>query len=436
MKNLKQFILTGCVILYPIYLYAIDLSVENPGSFNPVVSGARANGLAGAFIGLSNDATACATNPGGLVQLLRPETSAVYNLLVRSEDFTFGKYPGAANDISITEQNLNFLSFSYPFECINRNWVFSIAYQHLYTFDREWFFNVHHYGQVYVNHDQYKYQQKGQLSALGFSFCAQLTPDLSLGVTLNFWDQHLANNGWKQRFQINGIRVAGDKQEFTSFRQIHRVSFDGFNMNIGLLWDISQYVNEKPGKIKVGMVFKTPFTAKLIHKIRSSSNKNEISMSEALEMPLSFGIGTVYNVTPFFLVTTDIYYTNWHRFIIRNSNGREMSPITSQNYEESDISDTFHLRIGAEYLLHTLKPYAVPIRSGIFYDPAPAEKHPDDYYGLTIGTGITREGVFSLDVAYQYRLGRNVGETYLKHLNFNENIEEHSFIISAIFYIE
>jgi len=434
MKNLKQFILTGYIILYPVYLCAMNLSVENPGSFNPVVSGARANGLAGAFIGLSNDATACATNPGGLIQLLRPETSVVYNLLVRSEDFTFGKYPGTANDISITEQNLNFLSFSYPFEWINRNWVFSIAYQHLYTFDREWFFDIHNYGPIFVNHDRYKYKQKGQLSALGFSFCAQLTPDLSFGATLNFWDQHLANNGWEQRYQVNGIMLVDDNQYLTSYHQTQIFYFNGFNMNFGLLWDISEYLNEKPGIVKVGMVYKTPFTAELTHIIRFS--KSDIHTNGELDMPLSFGVGLVYNVNPYFLVTTDIYYTNWHRFIIRDSSGTEMSPVSGQNYAESDTSDTFHLRIGAEYLLHTFKPYAVPLRFGIFYDPAPADKNPDDFYGFAFGTGVTREGKFSLDAAYQYRTGKNVGESFLKQHDFCEDTDEHSFTISAILYIE
>ena len=50
--------------------------VEAP-SWNPVGSGARALGMGGAFIAVADDATAASWNPGGLIQLERPEISAV-----------------------------------------------------------------------------------------------------------------------------------------------------------------------------------------------------------------------------------------------------------------------------------------------------------------------------------------------------------------------
>ncbi len=161
---------------------------------------------------------------------------------------------------------------------------------------------------------------------------------------------------------------------------------------------------------------------------------NQYTLYETLEMPLSCGLGVLYNFNLHWLMTADIYYTNWHRFLIRNDSGREMSPVTGQDYSTSDISDTIHLRFGTEYLLQTFNSYAIPFRFGLFYDPAPAENKSDDFYGVSIGTGITRTGQYSMDIAYQYRLGRDVGKSFLKHLEFNEDIVEHSFMISVIFY--
>jgi len=49
----------------------------------------------------------------------------------------------------------------------------------------------------------------------------------------------------------------------------------------------------------------------------------------------------------------------------------------------------------------------VPIRSGLFYDPEPAYEEPDDYYGVSIGTGLVYESLV-LDLSYWYRWGDDV----------------------------
>ncbi len=60
---------------------------------NPVGSGARALGMGGAFIAVADDATAASWNPGGLVQLERPELSAVGEGFYRAENNKFADHP-------------------------------------------------------------------------------------------------------------------------------------------------------------------------------------------------------------------------------------------------------------------------------------------------------------------------------------------------------
>jgi hypothetical protein len=64
--------------------------IEFPSSPNPVGSGARALGMGGAFIAVADDATAASWNPGGLIQLERPEISIVYEAFHRVEDLSTG----------------------------------------------------------------------------------------------------------------------------------------------------------------------------------------------------------------------------------------------------------------------------------------------------------------------------------------------------------
>jgi len=69
--------------------------VEIPSSPNPVGSGARALGMGGAFIAVADDATAASWNPGGLIQLEKPEISVVGAFVYRNEDNHFGTNPAA-----------------------------------------------------------------------------------------------------------------------------------------------------------------------------------------------------------------------------------------------------------------------------------------------------------------------------------------------------
>ena len=102
----------------------------------PVGSGARALGM-GAFTAIADDATAASWNPAGLIQLERPEISGVGSYLSRSEDFVsadagLGVDPG---DMSSTD--INYLSGVLPFRVFNTNFVVSLNYQQVYSFDRK-----------------------------------------------------------------------------------------------------------------------------------------------------------------------------------------------------------------------------------------------------------------------------------------------------------
>lgn len=77
---------------------AFGAGVEITSSPNPVGSGARAIGMGGAFIAVAADATAASWNPGGLVQLERPEVSAVGEGFYRRENNTFADFPGASGN--------------------------------------------------------------------------------------------------------------------------------------------------------------------------------------------------------------------------------------------------------------------------------------------------------------------------------------------------
>jgi hypothetical protein len=411
--------------------------VEIPSSPNPVGSGARALGMGGAFIAVADDATAASWNPGGLIQLETPEFSVVGASFHRTEDNTFGTNPEASGDQSVYEVDVNYFSIAYPFTVFEKNMIVSLNYQYLYDFTRDWEYPLLQGTTNLELNRNIHYEQKGGLSAIGLAYCIQAHPKFSIGFTLNMWEDWLGDNGWEQINREFGTGLHIPTTTTFTFESLSRdcYSFRGFNANIGFLWNITS-------KLTMGTVFKTPFTADLEHQsffgysMRSAvpafntDFSSNFTKDEELDMPMSYGIGFAYRFSDELTVAADVYRTEWQDFILTDSEGNQTSPISGAKKSESDIDPTHQIRIGAEYLFIGKK-YVVPLRGGIFYDPAPAEKRPDDYYGFSLGSGIA-VGRFIFDIAYQFRFGNDVGESILGHMEFSQDIYEHTVYLSLI----
>jgi long-subunit fatty acid transport protein len=411
--------------------------INIPSSPNPVGSGARALGMGGAFIAVADDATAASWNPGGLIQLERPEISVVANYFDRSTDYTFTDIPGASGDHSVSETRLNYFSISYPFQSFNRNMTISLNYQNLYDFTNKWNFPIHQSADNLIIAQNVDAIQKGSLSAFGFAYCIEVIQNLSMGITFNFWEDGFSHeNQWEQTasrkisgsfigYQITGEAFSKDTYDFS-----------GFNINLGLLWNIT-------GKWTVGAVFKTPFTADLTHEryfhesLQFPQNpgadieeEDSFTGNEKLEMPMSYGIGVAYRMSDSLTLSADIYRTEWGDFIHEDANGNKTSPITGTPENQADIDATHQVRLGAEYLFIKSN-YAIPLRGGVFYDPAPAKGSCDNYFGLSLGSGIAYKRVI-FDIAFQYRFGNDVGESISQSLNSTQDLQEFTIYSSLI----
>jgi long-subunit fatty acid transport protein len=151
---------------------------------------------------------------------------------------------------------------------------------------------------------------------------------------------------------------------------------------------------------------------------------------------MSYGIGVAYNFSDKLSFSGDIYKTHWEDFEYTDEKGNKSSPLSGKAMEDSRTDPTYQVRLGAEYLLFKdeKRGMVVPVRCGLFYDPAPAENSPDDYYGFSIGSGFTLNKRFSLDMAYQFRYGNDTGEYILKGMEFSQDVQEHMFYLSLIVY--
>ena len=420
--------------------------VQINSSFNPVGSGARAMGMGGAFIAVADDATAASWNPAGLIQLELPEVSMVGSYFNIREELESSSHPEASGMNEKSSYNLNYLGFAYPFKFLNHNMVASLNYQRLYDMYKS--MNFHYTfagtftdGSPFELDQAVRYKQDGGVKALAPALAVQITPQLSLGMTVNIWtDELFWENGWTQRYYAKGKgNIKGVPIETKDSIHEEYSSFEGINFNAGFLWDVNSVVT-------VGGVLKTPFTADMHHRYKyhtqqtyptygyTTEGRYGFSEDVELTMPMSYGLGLAFRLSDVLTTSLDVYRTEWSKFFLEDAKGNDMSPITGLPRKDSHVHDTTQVRTGIEYLIVREKT-VIPLRAGLFYDPQPSEKHPDDFFGFTLGTGIMIGNVV-IDWAYVFRYGANVRGDSFGSAGIKEDVTQHSALMSVIYHFQ
>lgn len=413
-----------------------DTLSEIRSSPNPVGSGARALGMGSAFIAVADDATAASWNPGGLIQLERPEVSVVGAYFNRMEEIEFGIDAESPGSQSVSETRLNYLSAAYPFRFRDRNMIVSINYQNLYDFSSKRDFSITESSEGTLEESDFAYRSNGSISAIGIAYAIQILPSLSIGMTVNIWEDAIYHNEWREERTLKESGTLDGNRFVSSYTSDDTYSLSGLNMNLGMLWNInSQWT--------LGAVLKTPFDADLRHEYTfkggtsypdlvgfDSYDTDTYSEDGKLTIPISYGIGFAYRYSDTLTFAGDIYWTEWDNLVYTDSKGDKTSPISGRAADESDVDPTFQLRLGTEYLF-IKNAFVIPVRGGVFYDPAPAEGNPDDFYGFSLGSGLAKGG-FIFDMAYQYRFGNDVGGSAYEEWGFSSDVAEHTIYSSII----
>jgi long-subunit fatty acid transport protein len=400
----------------------LPFGISLPPSLNfatspaPVGSGARAQGKAIAFIAVADDATAASHNPAGLVQLQEPEASVVGSYYVRLErqDVT---QPGIrVENQTFDSADLNYLSGVYPFRLLGRNVVVSLNFQRL--FDLKGDTDVAAPFTTIDGLQQVQSRQDGGLFTISPAVAVQITPAFSAGIAFNIWPD-LFGNGWTQDVTVRGQGFVASGPRAVPFVSNGRItedfSFQGFNVTMGLLWNINAIFT-------VGGVVRTPFTARLTREHASSltvtlqdgsapvTTSNAFSERLDLDMPLSYGIGLAARLSDNLTLSLDVSRVHWSDFKLQESSRTDVLLVENgapsgkgRAVLRGQGNDTTSVRLGAEYLWMHPK-LIIPLRAGFFYDPEPGEGGTDNFFGFSLGSGVSIKK-FIFDLAYTFRTG-------------------------------
>ena len=433
--------------------YAASVTTFDMGSSpNPVGSGARAMGQGNAFIAVADDATAASWNPGGLSQLERPELSLAVEAIARRETIGSDLYANLETRNTLSLGDLNYASAVLPVFW-RKNMVLSLNYLKLYRFDKRTEFPHRprfHPGDDILRPDgQVSSERDGGFSVLAPAFGIDVTPRLALGITLNLWSHALTGSSrYAQESVWSGVVTEdfdrdGDLSNGASTR-LHHALKDDFEVTDGCSVVLGgMYRINKPWTL--GVVLKPPFTLELDHARREvvSTEKvkgdlelatpgDTIKESEAeLHFPWIIGAGVAWRPSDPLTVSTDVTWSQWSEHTY-SENGKETNPVSIQDVSREELDDTYTVRLGAEYLIIRER-YTVPLRCGLGYDPSPAVDGVDDYYTVSVGTGLQFRR-FMFDLAYEYKWGRDVNGDILRGYDTSEDTRRHRVLASLIVY--
>lgn len=424
---------------------------------SPVGSGARAAGMADAFVAIADDATAASWNPAGLVQLERPEISIAGACNAIDERLHAPWHPEFDTRHVESNLDLNFLSVTYPLPWLvaGRNAVVGAYYQQKYDFSRRFDTELNgayitRRGQVISLLQDFTFEQQGSVGTLTLAYAMELTHRLSIGVSANFWRTSFLNdNGWDQKFRTDTLDL--DNGPYYE-RRLLESSYDdlsGENLSIGLLWSVND-------RWSVGARYDTAWTGRADYRSRERAiglnldgfspfiRLRSVREPRDIRFPATIAAGVACRVNDRLTLACDVSRTDWNDFWFRGRDGNRVSLVNAGNLDAilfaPEFDATWTARAGAEYVFIPKHPterldHLWTVRGGLVYDEEPATGSPDTFWGVAAGAGYLWKQRVNIDLAYQLRWGRGVNADFFRGIRgFEEDVYQHRLLVSTVIY--
>jgi len=346
-----------------------------------------------------------------------------------------------------------------------------------------------------------EFEQEGAVQAITPAFAVEVTPKFSLGAALNVYQEGLLNTpdirsrtraryaGTLNRTILtsinsidydgtvdvtgtyNGTDITGklddlpvswadhdpddpDSTDLTRYRYTgiydadDRISnFHGVNATLGSLLTVSE-------ELTLGFCFDLPWKARarqtktvrtefeLFDENGTSLGKTTGTSHESkkveFDFPLYWAAGAVWRWNNRLSTSFDVSQTWWSDYSYKAEGESRKNPIDGSEYGDHSIDDCWSLRTGTEYLW-VLKNTEIPLRAGLSWEQRPAVGSPDEYWGISLGTGISigkGPNKVIIDVAYIYTWANEVMGSFgpSKDGDFDSDVQRHDIYVSCIYH--
>ncbi len=365
-------------------------------------SGARAAGMANAFVALSDDGTAASWNPAGLAQLRNAELSFVYGLNERGLLFTGERSPDdrfvfTNRDIEYATSSPDFASLALPFQVARKPVTFQLGWQRLYPLEGNLQGET---ARIPVDPadgppkritatDEFT----GQIDLVSLSAAVRLTGRISLGGSLNTW-----RGKWTSRDTI----TEPDGGDFVS--AFTREQVRGHNFTGGLLLTYPAW--------NAGLVYHSPFWSDYERRTDVESSEAppasvDTGGSGRFRFPRNLAVGVAWRPAVLWTLALDVNHDQWTDLVVDDLRDYP-GPINFFDGLPPELSmtrDTLALSLGAEHLFPR-ESFVVPLRFGFAWEPQgamdPLTRDPVEYLLLSAGSGYNTNRL-KFDLGVQYR---------------------------------
>lgn len=231
-----------------------------------------------------------------------------------------------------------------------------------------------------------------------------------------------------------------------SYRESNRTEqFYGINATLGALWTATD-------RLTLGATVDLPWTGhgeqtkRIDHQITTiDSNQVQVAQNSfsAIQkqdveytFPLYWSLGALWRWNDRCYTSMDISRTYWSEYSYKADGEERINPINGEPQSSSSVKDCWSVRLGGEYLC-VLSWTEIPLRGGVFWEQRPATGAPDEYWGFSLGSGISlgkESGKIVLDIAYIFEHGENVMGSLLPEQGMSSDVNRHQIFISAIWH--
>jgi long-subunit fatty acid transport protein len=216
----------------------------------------------------------------------------------------------------------------------------------------------------------------------------------------------------------------------------------GFNGTLGGLWTVNR-------QLGLGFSLDLPWTAqatqtKTIKNAITATAPNGTILNQStfvtqqtkdvsFDFPLYWAVGGVWRWNDISHTSLDVSETLWSSFSFKAEGEPRINPLDGKAYNSSQVDDCWSVRLGHEYLIVSRKT-TIPLRAGLMWEQRPALGAPDNFFGVSVGTGISI-GPVIVDLAYSYSWGNNVlGSLVPGQSGLSTDVQQHQVFLSCIYH--
>lgn len=383
------------------------VTFEDLGFTERLSVGARAAGMAGAYVAGGDDVYSLVYNPAGLARVRRIDISVGFQYDRNNTNCVFYGTPGETDFSSTT---LDAAAIAYPIPTYRGSLV--IAAGVFRTMTSQFDILNRGFNTNTGTSDDYLLQQSGSTYSYNLGFGVDLSPTLSVGM-----------NGFIMDGTINALTQfsytypqpleVGDLESATLVDDAE-VDLDGYGLSLGV-----QY--HPHSLLHLGLAVTTPTSVNLRGNAVTEeawyryNSTDEFSMDDFVietdyTIPFRVDAGVSFTA-PQLLVSVDAGYADWTQ--------AEVNDVRLKDENLNNVfRETLEVRVGAEYLLpgtplrlragYAYLPYALDQLQADRIEGSSIQKARIDTERqmLAAGFGFLLSSVLTIDASYEYQTGK------------------------------